>query len=366
MKLRFLEGTHSPFYNELTAKVEQYFADKGTSKYANAGMIVKTILIVTVYLTLYALLITNHFTPLTGVLYCIVLGLVHPLFFIAIGHDAMHHTYSKQNNVNRGLAYLMNLIGLNTYINRLLHLRVHHLFTSVEGYDIIIEEYSILRLSEHQPYQKFHKYQVYYAPLIYSLFAILLIFQIDFVLFNRTRMGNTEPVEHTKAEWVKLYLGKLLYLFFALVLPLLVIHVAWYWIVAGFFLIHMISGIALAMVGVLNHQINDSVFPETDDQGNIPNSRKNHELEVTIDFAPFNKLALWYFGGFNTHTAHHLFPSICHVHYIPITKLIQETAPKYGLEYRKKSLLGSVRSHFQFLRRMSVDPNIPVEVSHAC
>lgn len=235
---------------------------------------------------------------------------------------------------------------------------VHHNFPSIEGYDIVIEEYSILRLSENQPYQKMHKYQVYYAPLVYALFAIFLIFSIDFVLFNRTRMGNMTPMVHPKSEWVRLYLGKLLYLFFALILPLIVINAAWYWIVAGFFVIHFISGIMLAIVGVLNHQIDDSVFPHPDANNIMQNSRKNHELEVTIDFSPYSKLALWYFGGFNTHVAHHLFPNICHTHYIPITRIIEERAPVYGLTYRKKTLWGAIKSHFKYLKRLSAEPTV--------
>ncbi|MFA0960727.1 fatty acid desaturase [Roseivirga sp. BDSF3-8] len=355
MKLQFLEGNNSDFYNELTHKVDKYFKENKLSRYADTGMVLKTIFITVTYLAMYGLLITSSFNAFTGILYCVIMGLMHPLFFINIGHDALHHTYSKKKSVNRFLAYFLNFAGLNAYINRILHLKVHHLFTSVEGYDIIIEEYSVLRLSENQPYEKMHKYQVYYAPLIYSLFSIFLIFSIDFVLFKRSRMGNS-PIEHSKGEMAKLYLQKLSYLFFMLVLPLMVVNVAWYWVVMGFFLVHMISGLALAMVGVLNHQINESVFPQPNEDGYITNSRKNHELEATIDFAPYSKLALWYFGGFNTHTAHHLFPNLCHTHYIPVTRMIEETVKDYGLTYRKHSLAGAIKSHFAYLKRLSKPP----------
>lgn len=352
-KLKFSEGTSSPFYKDIKARTEEYFSNEKKSINANGQMIVKTIFIILTFLGLYGLLITNSFNYITGLLYCILLGLIHPLFFINIGHDAIHSTYSNRKWVNRLLQYSLNLIGLNTYINTKLHLMVHHNYPSIEGYDIIIEEYSILRLSKNQPFQKIHKYQVYYAPVIYSLFAIFLIFSIDFVLFKRTRMGDVTPIVHPKSEWFRLYFGKLCYLFFALILPLMVINVSWYWIVSGFFIIHMISGLVLAIVGVLNHQIDDSVFPEPNSNGFIMNSKKDHELEVTIDFLPYNKLALWYFGGFNTHTAHHLFPEICHLYYIPITKIIEQRAPLFGLKYQKTTLRNAIVSHFRYLKKLS-------------
>lgn len=354
--MKFSEGTNSAFYTDVKTRMEEYFSKNDKKAYANGSMIAKTILIIAVYFGLYGLLISNTFTATTGIIYCLLLGLVHPLFFINIGHDAIHNTYSKDSWINKLLPYTLSLIGLNAYINKKLHLVVHHNYPSIEGYDIVVEEYSILRLSKNQPFQKVHKYQVYYAPLIYALFAIFLIFSIDFVLFKRTRMADVTPMNHPKSQWIRLYLGKLLYLFFALVLPLLVIDVSWPWIVLGFFVIHMISGVMLAIVGVINHQIDDSVFPIPNAKGVIENSKKDHELDVTIDFSPYNKFALWYFGGFNTHTAHHLFPEVCHTHYIPLTKIIEERAPVHGLKYHSKTLGGAIKSHFKYLKRLSIDP----------
>lgn len=351
-KVKFKEGGSSPFFDDLNTNVEQYFLTAKLSRFANLEMILKTCIITIAYFGLYLLIITNQFNDFRAILLCIALGLIHPLFFINIGHDAMHNTYSKSNKVNQWISYMLNFIGLNTYINRFLHLRVHHAYTSIEGLDVVVEEYSILRLSENQPYSSYHKYQKYYAVLVYSLFSLFLIFETDFKLFKRVRMGNLMPVKHPKSEWVKLYLLKLFYLIFSLVIPLVFVKQPWYAIVGGFFLVHCISGLVLAIVGLLNHQINESVFPMPNSVGYIMNNKKDHEIEVTIDFAPYSKFALWYFGGFNTHVAHHLFPQICHVHYIPITRIIEDTASKYGLVYQKKSFFGAIKSHFQYLERL--------------
>ncbi len=201
-----------------------------------------------------------------------------------------------------------------------------------------------------------HKYQVYYAPFIYCLFGIALILSLDFQLFKRSRMGNTAPVQHPRREYVKLYAFKLFYFFYTLVVPMLVLDLRWWQVLIGFLLMQFIGGLIFSAVGVLNHQIDESVFPEPDSEGYIHNSKKNHELLVTIDFAPEGLLAGLLFGGFNTHVAHHLFPHICHCHYVAITRIIRETAPKYGLTYRQLSFWQAVRSHFRYLHRLSKEP----------
>lgn len=356
-KVKFKQETHKEFLDELNEKVEKYFFDNKISKLANTDMVVKTCAIIISFISLYLIIITNQLNSITGLLFCVLLGLIHPLFFINIAHDASHNTYSKNKNVNRAILYLLNIVGINSYIFEFLHNRVHHAFTSIEGHDVIVEEYSLLRLSQNQPYKKYHKYQKYYAPFIYLFFGLIVSFSIDFILFKRGRMGNSSSIKHPKSEWIKLYLFKGLYIVFSLVIPLILVNKPWFIILCGFFIIHFISGAILTLVGVLNHQIEESIFPIPNEDGLIPKSKKVHELEVTYDFAPFNKLALFYFGGFNTHVAHHLYPNICHVHYIPITKIISETVSKYGLEYNKKSLIGAIKSHFRYLDRLAQRPS---------
>src|SRR5690606_37783341 len=105
--------------------------------------------------------------------------------------------------------------------------------------------------------------------------------------------------------------------------------------------------------------INESVFPAFDEDGDIHDYQKNHELAVTIDFAPDSKLATYFFGGFNTHVAHHLFPGICHCHYPAITRIIRETVAEYDLPYKSCTLLQAIRSHFLYLRRLSRPVALP-------
>ena len=71
---------------------------------------------------------------------------------------------------------------------------------------------------------------------------------------------------------------------------------------------------------------------------------------TTTNFAPNNRLLSWYVGGLNYQVEHHLFPSICHVHYRKISKIVKETAEEYGVPYHSiDRFRGAIAEHARML-----------------
>lgn len=61
----------------------------------------------------------------------------------------------------------------------------------------------------------------------------------------------------------------------------------------------------------------------------------------------------WISGGLNYQIEHHLFPSICHVHYPMIAPIVKETCKEYGIEYTYyATFTDALRAHFALLYRM--------------
>jgi linoleoyl-CoA desaturase len=81
-------------------------------------------------------------------------------------------------------------------------------------------------------------------------------------------------------------------------------------------------------------------------------------LKTTIDFSAQSFIVSLFSGGLNAHVAHHLFPNICHIHYRHISQIISETARDYGLEYKNKSFLTAISGHFQYLKKLGMDPRL--------
>jgi linoleoyl-CoA desaturase len=114
----------------------------------------------------------------------------------------------------------------------------------------------------------------------------------------------------------------------------------------------MIAGSLFAMVAIPPHLTEDAVFPAVDGEGYLSHSRFTHNLDTTTDFARKSVVVNWIFGGFNTHVIHHLFPGICHVHYIPLSQILKDTLEEYGFNYKEATLGGVVRSHYKYLKKM--------------
>ena len=80
-----------------------------------------------------------------------------------------------------------------------------------------------------------------------------------------------------------------------------------------------------------------------------------HQARVTLDFARRSKIVTWPVGGLNYHLEHHLFPTICHIHYPAITKIVQEACRDHGINYAEhNSFRTGLAAHYRWLRRMGM------------
>ena len=66
-----------------------------------------------------------------------------------------------------------------------------------------------------------------------------------------------------------------------------------------------------------------------------------------------NKLLSWYIGGLDYQVEHHLFPTICHVHYPALSKIVQRNAKKHNLPYYcQKNYANAVWEHGKMLYKL--------------
>jgi linoleoyl-CoA desaturase len=74
-------------------------------------------------------------------------------------------------------------------------------------------------------------------------------------------------------------------------------------------------------------------FPVPDENNNIESQRAIHQITTTTNFATKSRLFSWFAGGLNFQIEHHLFPTISHVHYKKLSKIVKKTADEFGLPY---------------------------------
>ncbi|MFK7921510.1 MAG: fatty acid desaturase [Bacteroidia bacterium] len=347
---RFAQGNKSDFLKTLRQKIRLYFEQSGNTRYGNQKVYFKAILIGLVFIVANILALTNAFPGVWGLLPAGLIGLSMTGFLFNVAHDASHGAFSDKAHINRIMSHSWDFFGMSSYVWSLKHNLSHHSRTNVHGSDIDIEQGVLLRFEPHTERRWYHRWQHLYAPLLYAHFGFFAILFRDFQMMGMHQFANKKIPQHPRSAWRSLLIGKLWFATWFALLPHLLIARPWTEILLGQYITLTIAGIYAVMTLVVPHINRGNSFPLPSEEGIIEGSWAEHQVEATLDFAVDSRLAQWLTGGLNTHVCHHVFPNICHVHYRQLTRLIQETAQEFELDYRSYRFGEIIRSHFKFLR----------------
>jgi len=342
-----------PFFRTMRQRVNSYFRDNNMTKYATPWMMGKAILQFTIWVGLYALIISNYFQGWS--LFLLQIAFYCTIFLVSVGiaHDGSHNAYSSNANFNKVMNSVFDFIGINSYMWDFNHIKSHHNVPNVPLYDSAIDSFKLFRFHPKATYFKFHKYQHIYIFGIYSFATIFKIFFLDFFSFRRKRIGFIKMQKHSWKTIVWLIFTKFVVISYTLILPLTILDAPAWQILLGFLCGNFMAGIALGIIFQVTHVSNHSKWPEPDQNGVINNSFARHIMETTSDFCPYNKVITWISGGLNNHVAHHLFPGISQIHLPALTKIVRDTAKEYNVPYKEYPTVGSaLASHFETLKKL--------------
>lgn len=354
--LKFTVENKKQFIIELRENVTKYFDEKKLSQYGNVNLFLKTAFMFILYLSPYLLMITGIINSFAGVLLCwFVMGLGKAGMGMAVMHDANHKSYSPKSWLNRLMGNTIYLLGGSPITWQYQHNTLHHGFTNIDGYDEDIDPGSVLRFSPHKPLLRMHRYQYIYAWILYGLMTLTWVTTKDFkqlVQYKKEGVALSNKQSNIQL-WFVLILSKLLYYIVFLIIPIVILPFAWYWIVVFFLVMHFTSGFILTVIFQTAHVVPSSKYPLPDAKNTLENNWAVHQLFTTSDFAPRSKIFSWFIGGLNYQVEHHLFPNISHVHYNKISKLVKEMAHKYHLPYHvQPTFFSALSAHRKMLKKL--------------
>lgn len=353
--LRFSRN-RAEFYITLNQRVNEYFKNKKTSRHANIEMVFKSIFMLSLYFIPYFIIMFSGITSAWAMLgLCLIMGLGIAGIGLNIMHDANHGAYSKSPIINNIMGLTLNAIGANAFNWKVQHNVLHHTYTNVNEFDEDVSQRSIFRFNPHAPHRNIHKFQHIYAWFLYGLMTFQWVFFKDISrLLNYQSRGLVKQVKASVvSEWVILVVSKLIYLTYALVLPIIFLPFSWWQIFIGFFAAHWVAGFILAIIFQPAHVTSDSEFPLPNEEMSLENNWAIHQMLTTKNFAQDNFLFSWFVGGLNQQIEHHLFPTICHVHYRNIGKIVEATSKEHGLPYfQAPTFTGAIKEHFKLLKKL--------------
>src|SRR5688572_1977094 len=182
-RVRFTKRDESRFLAETKARTAAYFADRGRSDKADAGMVFKTIVILGTAIGSYAAIMSNRFSAWEMLGLAMLLGLAIAGMGFSIAHDALHGAYSRHPTVNRLLGFSFDLVGANSYMWKITHNVIHHTYTNIAGVDEDLSVSPLLRLSPDAEHRWFHRYQHLYGFAAYGLATLNWFFVKDYWQF---------------------------------------------------------------------------------------------------------------------------------------------------------------------------------------
>ena len=341
------------FSKELKKRVRAYFKDSGRSTHGDSSMYFKSIVMLGLYLIPFVLILFVVQSQWTALVLAVLMGIGEAGIGMSVMHDGAHGAYSNKKWLNTLAASSMYLLGSTTINWKIQHNVNHHTYTNIYNYDPDISTKAVIRLSDHAPLKRYHRFQKYYAFPLYGLMTILKLFGEINVFMRYYRGGqvkkmNVSPVK----ELTKLILIKVIYLAVIIGLPILFTDFSIGQILIGFMVIHFVAGMIMSTIFQMAHVVMgvDQPLPAN---GIITSKRLAHQLKTTSDFGKKSGLLSWYMGGLDFQVEHHLFPNICHIHYAAIAPIVEKTASEFGLRYNNNNTFAhALVSHFNRLGQL--------------
>jgi len=341
----------------LKQDVTTYFEKTGKSRFADGLLWTKLIVFSLIAASGYILLLTEGQNSLLIVLAgYLIFSIGMALFVVTVAHDASHKALFKSKTANTFMSYSWNLLGISRELWEIKHHHSHHIYTNIPHEDVDIEESPLLRFSSSYTYRSHYKYQQFYAPFLYLMFGIFIVYARDFIMLFGKKLDGHSRSKLPRHFLLQLIATKLFFFTIAFVIPYLILPFAWWQILTFHFISLAIGGSLLLLVLVVPHLNEDAALHDANISIKDQNDWALHQIYSTVDSSPDNRLLNWLTGGLNTHLIHHLFPNICHVHYRDLTKIIKNRLQEKGIPYKEKTFSGTLAAHFKYLKLMGIKP----------
>jgi linoleoyl-CoA desaturase len=349
--------TNAAFKKVLFERLNLFFEQNRLSKKGNWEMTLKVSFALLWWIGTYALLYASNWSYAQFFCLYLLQGLGQIFMFLNIAHDANHNAISHNKVINKVLSYVLDACGISSYLWRIMHNKGHHSVMNVYGEDEGIFAHGIFRFSPHAEWKWMHQFQHIYVFVVYGITTLDFLFVKDFeyLFFNNNK--HVENVKHPLKEWITIIGSKILYLFYMIGLPVLLLGFSLGQILLAFVVIHLIMGLVAAWIIQTAHLLDINEFPGTRDELDFI----DHIFATTTDYATRSRIANFICGGLNHHVVHHIFPQVAHTHYPKLTKIVRETAAEFGVDYRENRYMYQAMTHHLKLLKLLGKP--PVSTS---
>ncbi len=217
-------------FREIQRDVEAVLARKGVRTRALVQLHLKTAISVLLPVAAWIVLMTASPGLFLGLACLLVLSVGAMLVAFCVQHDANHGASFGSRRYNRIAGFSADaMLGFSSYAWRVKHNVAHHTYTNVDAYDDDISQVPLARLLPAQSSRPWYRLQHFYIWPMYSLMVLRMQAFGDVAALMRGRIGRSTLRMPRGWDLAGIVAGKLVYLGWAVVIPLLVYP---WWVVA--------------------------------------------------------------------------------------------------------------------------------------
>jgi len=355
------DGTGEKFYAVVKDRVAKYFRDNKINPRVSIEMYVKTAVIFATLVICYYGAFFLKSSLGVSLLFAVGLGVAFAEVGVSIQHDANHGAYSTSPAVNHFMGLALDLVGASSFMWKQQHVVGHHAYTNLDGMDpdIRVTDKDVRRVTQHQPWHSYQRYQHLYLALLYGLLSLKSVLVDDFAALSEGRIGPVAISKLTARESAEFWLGKSVFFAGYVAAPLAfsphsAARLLLVWIISQF-----VIGWLLAFMFQVAHVTPDVAFLRGG-SGAAKRGWGESQVATTADFCHGSWLWTHFSGGLNYQVVHHLFPGVCHMHYPKIAPIVLETCREFGVPYVVYPTFGkALMAHFRHLAEVGAGHSIP-------
>jgi linoleoyl-CoA desaturase len=359
VRVSFASG--GAFLRDTRREAAAYLADATTRARAGRLLFGKAVLAIALLVASWIVVVAIRPRGAPVAVALVGLGVGALLTALCVQHDANHGAFFGRRRADRLMGWTSDaLLGFSSYAWRVRHNVAHHTYTNVDGYDADITQLPVLRLAPRQRARPWHRWQALYIWPLYGLMTLRLQTYGDAAVLIRRRIGRSVMRRPTGWDLVGLVLGKLIYVTWALVVPMLVYP--WWLVLTVYTGLSLVLSLVMVVVFQLAHCVEEADWPSADELQGARRQWAEHEVETTVNFCPDNRVLTFLLGGLNYQIEHHLFPRLPHTHYPALAVIVRRNATRHGVRYTTQpSLRAALGSHLRHIRRLA-RRSVPIEI----
>lgn len=332
------------FYYTLKNKVKLYFKKNNIDHHASYVWYLKSIV---QYILYFSTFITACYFKNYSIFERCILNMISGHMFIQYGfcvmHDGSHSAISKNYRINETMCRIWNSLSLwDNQIWLKHHCYRHHSYTGSKYDPDTIHFKPFIRKSTEEDYRKYWNYSNIIALMTTCIFPGMWLGQ-SLVYLRALISKRFWRIKLTSYNLSIIETGLKLFTLVSLIY-------SYNFLVAFSFIIS--CNVTYFMCIVPDHD-------QYETHNNIEHDYSNKDWgEIQVrnsgNFATNNPLINFCFGGINYQIEHHLFPTISHVHFPQISKIVKETCKEYNIPYiESNSIYSAVSSSLKNFSNIS-------------